>query len=118
LNCSFVVDDVDPSDALPPTRTERTFDEPSGKSDAMSTFALGNDRYGELSLEFSEYPMVVVLRMIDLKYAECRACTDPAQLLERPACAGESQLLKPVGSERPQLPFTVRLRECPCDELA
>ena len=55
--------------------------------------------------------------MTDLKYAVCRACTLPDQFVERPACAGASQLLKPMGRVRPQLPFVVRLNECPRDEL-
>ena len=38
-------------------------------------------------------------------------------MLEWPAWAGASQLLKPIGSVRPQFPFTVRLSECPCDEF-
>jgi hypothetical protein len=53
-NCVFEVVDRDPSDVLPPTETDRTFDDPSSKSDVMRTLALGNARYGALSLAFSE----------------------------------------------------------------
>jgi len=43
-NCVFDVVDRDPSDVFPPTDTERTFDDPSSKSDVMRTLALGSAR--------------------------------------------------------------------------
>src|SRR5262245_34160188 len=89
----LVDDDRDPSDAFPPTSTERTFDDPSSNCDVMRTLALGSDKYGVLSFSFFDTPIDVVERITDLKYAVWRACTDPAQLVERPACAGASQLL-------------------------
>src|SRR5262245_42234818 len=55
--------------------------------------------------------------MTDLRYDVCRACSEPDQLSDLPECAGASQLLKPIGSVCPQLPFIVRLNECPCDEF-
>ena len=69
-SCVFAVVDRDPSDVFPPTATDRTFDDPSSKSDVMRTLALGNARYGSLSFEFCEYPIDVVDRITDLKYAE------------------------------------------------
>jgi hypothetical protein len=93
LSCMFVLDDRDPRDAFPPTRTDRTFEDPSSKFEVILTLALGSERYGELSLALRDIPNDVVERMTDLKYAVCRACTDPDQFSERPACAGASQLL-------------------------
>src|ERR1051325_7690735 len=116
-SCTFVVDDVVPSDALPPTRIDRTFEDPSAKSEVMRTLALGTDKKGELSVAFRDTPNDVVDRITDLTYDTCRAWIEPAQLFDSPACAGESQLLNPVGRVRPQLPFTVSVTECPRDEF-
>ncbi len=67
----------------------------------MRTFALGSDRYGELSVSVRETPIDVFDRITDLKYAVWLPWTEPDQLSAWPACAGASQLLKPVGSVLP-----------------
>src|ERR1043165_8057212 len=81
-NVRSALDCALPSEGLPPACTVRTPEEPSANTELIRICALGNSRYGSLSLVLRDSPSDVVVKITDLRYVECCTCIDPEYELD------------------------------------